>query len=204
MAIGKGEPPGKIAACQAGKHVANSGAPLRAATMPGEPGGECDVRHAAAHSSFRTASAYYGGMWQQKVIRLAPRARGFHLVTAEILQQLPELAGYRCGLLHLFIQHTSASLTINENADPSVRHDMEAHLHRMVPELAPYFRHTLEGPDDMPAHIKASLLGAALTLPVQNGRPALGTWQGIWLGEHREHGGARQIVATLSGELKDD
>jgi len=143
-------------------------------------------------------------MWQQKTIRLSPRARGFHLVTAEILQQLPEIGRYRCGLLHLFIQHTSASLTINENADPSVRHDMEAHLHQMVPEHVPYFRHTLEGPDDMPAHIKASLFGATLSLPVQAGRLVLGTWQGIWLGEHREHGGSRQIVATLNGELKSD
>lgn len=141
-------------------------------------------------------------MWLQKTIRLSPRQRGFHLVTAEVLQQLPELAEMRIGLLNLFIRHTSASLTINENADPDVRHDMEAHLHHMVPEHAPYFRHTLEGPDDMPAHIKASLFGASLTIPVRNGRLALGTWQGIYLGEHRNQGGSRSLLATLNGEKK--
>ncbi|HXH72077.1 MAG TPA: secondary thiamine-phosphate synthase enzyme YjbQ [Mariprofundaceae bacterium] len=141
-------------------------------------------------------------MWLQKSIRLASRPRGFHLITQEIVQQLPELADCRIGLLHLFVRHTSASLTINENADPTVRHDMEAHFHHIVPEHLPYFRHTLEGPDDMPAHIKASLLGCSVTIPVRDGRLALGTWQGIWFGEHREHGGERSLIATLNGETQ--
>ncbi|MFR9720179.1 secondary thiamine-phosphate synthase enzyme YjbQ [Aeromonas diversa] len=138
-------------------------------------------------------------MWCQRLITLKPRSRGFHLVTDELLAQLPELAGYRVGLVHLLLQHTSASLTLNENCDPSVRADMEAHLHRLAPEDAPYYRHTDEGPDDMPAHIKSSLLGASLTLPLQEGRLALGTWQGIWLGEHRNDGGRRRILVTIQG-----
>ncbi|ALP43498.1 secondary thiamine-phosphate synthase enzyme YjbQ [Aeromonas schubertii] len=139
-------------------------------------------------------------MWHQCLITLRPRSRGFHLVTDELLAQLPELAGYRVGLVHLLLQHTSASLTLNENCDPSVRADMEAHLHRLAPQEAPYYRHTDEGPDDMPAHIKSSLLGVSLQLPIREGRLALGTWQGIWLGEHRLDGGARKIVVTLQGE----
>ncbi len=138
-------------------------------------------------------------MWQQKILSLKPRARGFHLVTDEILAQLPELRQFRIGLAHLFIQHTSASLTLNENADPSVRADMEAHFRRAVPEQAPY-RHDLEGPDDMPAHIKASSLGSGLSIPVRDGRLALGTWQGVYLGEHRDQGGVRRLVVTLHGE----
>ena len=138
-------------------------------------------------------------IWHQKVIRLRPRARGFHLVTDEVVAQIPEMAKLEVGLVSLFIQHTSASLTINENADRDVRHDFEAFLNRMIPEGVPYFRHTLEGDDDMPAHIKASLVGASVTVPVAAGRLLLGTWQGEYLGEHRDRGGTRSIVATLFG-----
>lgn len=139
-------------------------------------------------------------MWLQKSIHLKPRSRGFHLITPEIENALPELHTLSVGLLHVFIQHTSASLSINENADPTVRVDFESFFNRLVPENAPYFKHTLEGPDDMPAHLKASLLGVSLTIPVSGGRLALGTWQGIYLGEHRDHGGARKIILTLQGE----
>ncbi|WP_289107623.1 secondary thiamine-phosphate synthase enzyme YjbQ [uncultured Pseudoalteromonas sp.] len=138
--------------------------------------------------------------WQQTQITLKPRARGFHLIDDEILAQLSELANYKVGLLHLFIQHTSASLTINENADPTVRMDMESHFNHFVPERQPYYRHDYEGDDDMPAHIKTSTLGCGLSIPISNGRLALGTWQGIYLGEHRDAGGARRIIATLQGE----
>ncbi|WP_377109881.1 secondary thiamine-phosphate synthase enzyme YjbQ [Pseudoalteromonas sp. R86517] len=138
--------------------------------------------------------------WQQTQITLKPRARGFHLIDDEILAQLSELANYKVGLLHLFIQHTSASLTINENADPTVRIDMESHFNHFVPERQPYYRHDYEGDDDMPAHIKTSTLGSELSIPISNGRLALGTWQGIYLGEHRDAGGARRIIATLQGE----
>jgi secondary thiamine-phosphate synthase enzyme len=137
--------------------------------------------------------------WTQKRFSLAPKPRGVHLVTDEVLAQLPELRGLRVGLLHLFLQHTSASLTINENASPEVRGDFERHLNVLVPE-APYFEHTLEGPDDMPAHLKGSLMGFALLLPVAEGRLALGTWQGLYLCEHRNRGGPRTLVATLYGE----
>ena len=139
-------------------------------------------------------------MWLQRILTLAPRGRGFHLVSGEVRDALPELSEYRVGLLHLFLQHTSASLAINENADPDVRGDLERHLNVMVPENAPYYEHTLEGPDDMPAHIKSVLIGPSLSLPISNGRLALGTWQGIYLCEHRDHGGARRLVATIQGE----
>ncbi|WP_282177575.1 secondary thiamine-phosphate synthase enzyme YjbQ [Vibrio nereis] len=139
-------------------------------------------------------------MWSQKTIQLKARKRGFHLITDEIEQQIPEIKRFSVGILQLFIQHTSASLTINENADPTVRHDMEAHFNKFVPERAPYYQHTYEGDDDMPAHIKASTLGCSVMIPISNGRLALGTWQGIYLGEHRDFGGSRQIVATLHGE----
>jgi secondary thiamine-phosphate synthase enzyme len=139
-------------------------------------------------------------MWVQREIRLRPRPRGFHLVTREVLEGIPEVGDVRVGLLHVFIRHTSASLTLNENASPDVRDDFEAYFDAAVPEDAPYWTHTIEGPDDMPAHIKASVLGPSLSLPVSDGRLALGTWQGIYLCEHREHGGARSLVATLSGE----
>ncbi|WP_298441383.1 secondary thiamine-phosphate synthase enzyme YjbQ [uncultured Ferrimonas sp.] len=140
-------------------------------------------------------------MWQQHTIELRPQRRGFHLITAEIEQQLPQLQHYRIGLCHLLIQHTSASLSLNENADPTVRADMEAHFQRLAPENTPYYQHTYEGADDMPAHIKSGLLGCSLMLPLQQGRLALGTWQGIYLGEHRNQGGSRRIIATLQGEL---
>ena len=139
-------------------------------------------------------------MWHQCLIELRARSKGFHLITDEILSQVPELTDLNVGLLHLFIQHTSASLSINENADPSVRADMEAHFLRAVPENAPYYEHTMEGPDDMPAHIRTVTLGESLSIPIANGRLALGTWQGIYLGEHRNRGGSRRIVATLNGE----
>jgi len=138
-------------------------------------------------------------VWLQRELTLDPRPRGFHLITREILSALPELADVTVGLLHLLIRHTSASLTLNENASPEVRRDFEAWFDAAVPERSPNWTHTLEGPDDMPAHIKASLLGATLTLPIGDGRPALGTWQGIYLCEHRDRGGARSIVATVWG-----
>ncbi|WP_462177860.1 secondary thiamine-phosphate synthase enzyme YjbQ [Pseudoalteromonas gelatinilytica] len=139
--------------------------------------------------------------WQQKTIQLKPRSRGFHIIDDELLRQLPEITQYKVGLLHLFIQHTSASLTINENANPTVRMDMESHFNHFVPERQSYYRHDYEGDDDMPAHIKSSTLGAELTIPINQGRLMLGTWQGIYLGEHRDHGGARRIVATIQGQL---
>ena len=139
-------------------------------------------------------------MWKQTEIRLKPRPRGFHLVTDEIESQLPELRTIAVGLLHLFLQHTSASLSLNENADPTVRGDFERWFNQAVPDGAACFRHVDEGGDDMPAHIKSSLLGCELTLPIQHGRLRLGTWQGIYLGEHRDHGGPRRIIATLNGE----
>ena len=139
-------------------------------------------------------------MWLQREITLRARPRGFHLVTREVLEALPELEDVRAGLLHLFIRHTSASLTLNENASPDVRDDFESYLNEAVPEDAPYWTHTAEGPDDMPAHIKASLLGPSLSLPVARGRLALGTWQGVYLCEHRDRGGARSLLATLWGE----
>ncbi|WP_324721354.1 secondary thiamine-phosphate synthase enzyme YjbQ [Salinimicrobium sp. HB62] len=136
----------------------------------------------------------------QKEIRLAAKPRGFHLVTDEVLQQIPELKKVSVGFLHIFIKHTSAGLTINENADPTVREDFESHFNEMVPEDQPYYRHTLEGSDDMPAHIKAAMLGFSLQIPITNGRLNLGTWQGIYLCEHRDHGGSRKLVLTLYGE----
>jgi secondary thiamine-phosphate synthase enzyme len=138
--------------------------------------------------------------WHQVEIRLKPRPRGFHLVTGEIVAAVPELARFRVGVAHIYIKHTSASLTINENADPDVRADMQRWFDQSVPEDAPYFVHTAEGSDDMPAHLKASLLGSSVSVPIRDGRLALGTWQGVYLGEHRDHGGSRSLVVTLSGE----
>lgn len=138
--------------------------------------------------------------WIQKEITLSPKSRGFHLVTREILGQIPEIGDFRIGLAHIFIQHTSASLALNENADPTVRQDMESHFNRMVPENAPYFVHTYEGPDDMPAHIKSVLLGSSVTVPVRNGRFLLGTWQGIYLCEHRNRARGRRLIITVQGE----
>jgi secondary thiamine-phosphate synthase enzyme len=138
-------------------------------------------------------------MWAQAEIRLAPRSRGYHLITQEVLAAVPQIERLSVGLLHLFLRHTSASLTLNENASPDVRHDFAAYFDAAVPEDAPYWTHTLEGADDMPAHIKTSLLGPSLSIPIAGGRPALGTWQGIYLCEHRDHGGPRSLLATLSG-----
>ena len=138
--------------------------------------------------------------WFQKSIRLPAVKRGFHLITDLLEAQLPELEDFDLGLAHVFIQHTSAGLCINENADPTVRHDFEQHFNKMVPENAPYYRHTLEGPDDMPAHIKSALLGSSVTIPITKGRLALGTWQGIYLCEHRDQGGKRTVVVTLQGQ----
>ena len=140
-------------------------------------------------------------MWQQRSVSLRPRSRGFHLVTDELLAALPELAQLRVGLLHLWLQHSSASLSVNENADPAVRRDFERFFNRLVPQGEGGYEHDDEGPDDLPAHFKASLLGCQLQLPIQNGRLALGSWQGIYLGEHRDHGGARRVLATLHGEV---
>lgn len=139
-------------------------------------------------------------MWLARQLSLRPRAQGFHLVTDEIVAQLPEIQQMAVGLLHLHLLHTSASLTLNENCDPDVRHDMTAHLRHLVPSQAPYYRHVLEGADDMPAHILASLLGVTLSLPIEQGRLVLGVWQGIWLGEHRHEGGSRRLQVTLQGQ----
>lgn len=139
-------------------------------------------------------------MVYQQEITLPAFPRGFHLITQHIEKQLSELKQIRGGILHVFIKHTSASLAINENADPTVRHDFESHFNKMVPENAPYYKHTLEGADDMPAHIKAALLGSSVSVPVSHGRLNLGTWQGIYLCEHRDHGGRRTLVLTLMGE----
>ena len=135
----------------------------------------------------------------QKEILLPSFSRGFHLITSLIEEKLLELKEIKAGILHVFIQHTSASLTINENADPTVREDFESHFNRYVPENAPYYKHDYEGSDDMPAHIKSSLLGASVQVPITNGRLNLGTWQGIYLCEHRNHGGNRKLVLTILG-----
>lgn len=137
-------------------------------------------------------------MWKQIEIVLAPRRRGCHLITSEIMRQLPELP--KVGLMNIFIKHTSAALSINENADPDVQIDLAAILDRLVKEREPYYRHTMEGDDDMPAHAKASLIGPSLTIPITNGRLNLGTWQGIYLCEFRNYGGSRKIVITITGE----
>ena len=139
-------------------------------------------------------------MWHQALVELQPRPRGFHLVTDEVLAQVPQLRELRVGMAHLFLRHTSASLTLNENASPDVRRDFRSWFDRAVPEDAPYWTHTLEGPDDMPSHIKSSLTGSDLLLPVRDGRLAVGTWQGVYLCEHRDHGGARSLIVTLWGE----
>jgi len=138
--------------------------------------------------------------WQQKQITLKPYPRGFHLVTREFLGLVPEIADYNIGIAHIFIQHTSASLTINENADPDVRKDFESHMNMVVPENASYYVHTLEGPDDMPAHIKGAMMGFELTIPIHKGKLRFGTWQGIYLCEHRNSASGRKLVVTLQGE----
>jgi secondary thiamine-phosphate synthase enzyme len=135
----------------------------------------------------------------QKELKLKSHPRGFHLITKVILNAVPEIQQLHMGMLHVFIKHTSASLTINENADATVRQDFESHFNKMVPEKAPYYKHTYEGDDDMPAHIKASLLGASVQIPITNGKLNLGIWQGIYLCEHRDYGGSRNIVITAFG-----
>ncbi|MBW8191050.1 secondary thiamine-phosphate synthase enzyme YjbQ [Neiella marina] len=135
--------------------------------------------------------------WLQQELQLPAYQRGFHLITHEVENAIPALRHVTMGLCHVFIQHSSASLTLNENADPTVRGDFERHFNQMVPQNAPYYQHTYEGPDDMPAHLKASILGASVTIPVRQGRLALGTWQGIYLGEHRDHALGRRLIITV-------
>ena len=139
-------------------------------------------------------------MWIQKEISLNPKPRGFHLITNEIIQNIQEIGDISIGTMEIFIKHTSASLTINEDADPTVRNDFESHFNQIVPENAPYYKHTIEGPDDMPAHLKSSILGSSVTIPITNGTLNLGTWQGIYLCEHRNHGGSRSVILTLTGK----
>ena len=139
-------------------------------------------------------------MWIQKEFELSPKSRGYHIITDEVLSNISEIEKIKPGLAHIFIQHTSASLTINENADPSVRRDFESHFNRTVPEDTSLYEHTLEGTDDMTSHIKSSILGSSVSIPITNGRFNLGTWQGIYLCEHRNHGGARKLLVTLQGE----
>jgi len=138
--------------------------------------------------------------WIQKEFLLSPKKRGFHLITNEVLNNIPEIKNIKIGIVQIFIQHTSASLTINENADPTVREDMETHFNKMVPEEENYYRHTFEGLDDMTSHIKCSILGSSVTVPIKDGAFNLGTWQGIYLCEHRNNGGRRTLVVTLNGE----
>lgn len=140
-------------------------------------------------------------MWLQREVRLKPRSRGFHLITDEILRNIPEIANIKMGVMHIFIKHTSAALTINENADPTVRDDFETCFNRLVPDGDSAYRHLDEGPDDLPAHVKSSLLGASISAPVTNGRLNVGTWQGIYLCEHRNHGGSRNLMITLNGDV---
>ncbi|MBT3478344.1 MAG: YjbQ family protein [Candidatus Marinimicrobia bacterium] len=139
-------------------------------------------------------------MFIQKEISLDPRPRGFHLITDEVLNAVSEIQNIVIGTMQVFIKHTSASLTINEDADPTVRKDFESHFNQMVPENAPYYDHTFEGPDDMPAHLKSSILGSSVNIPITNGKLNLGTWQGIYLCEHRNRGGNRKLVVTIQGE----
>ena len=140
-------------------------------------------------------------MWIQKTITLAPKSRGFHIITNDVLENIPELKDLRTGILHLFIKHTSASLTINENADPTVRTDFESHFNMLAPENQSYYQHTFEGSDDIPAHLKASLLGSSVSIPITDGTLNLGTWQGIYLCEHRNHGSDRELVLTIQGSV---
>ena len=140
-------------------------------------------------------------MWIQKTITLSAKSRGFHIITNDVLENIPELKDLKTGILHLFIKHTSASLTINENADPTVRTDFESHFNMLAPENQSYYQHTFEGSDDIPAHLKASLLGSSVSIPITDGRLNLGTWQGIYLCEHRNHGSDRELVITIQGSV---
>ena len=139
-------------------------------------------------------------MWMQKNINIDSKSRGFHIITQQVIDQIPEIKSINIGILHLFIKHTSASLTINENADKTVRNDFEKHFNELVPENQSYYQHTYEGPDDMPAHLKASILGSSLSVPISNGHLNLGTWQGIYLCEHRNNTFQRKMVVTIQGE----
>ena len=139
-------------------------------------------------------------MWIQKEITIDPKPRGFHLITDEVIMGCPDMEKIEVGIMQVFIKHTSASLTINEDADPTVRADFESHFNQMVPENAPYYQHTFEGSDDMPAHLKSSILGSSVNIPITNGKLNLGTWQGIYLCEHRNDGGSRRLVVTVQGE----
>ena len=139
-------------------------------------------------------------MWMQKNISIKSISRGFHIITNQVTDQIPEIKTIKIGILHLFIKHTSASLTINENADKTVRNDFEEHFNEMVPENQSYYQHTYEGPDDMPAHLKASILGSSISIPISNGHLNMGTWQGIYLCEHRNNAFQRKMVATIQGE----
>ena len=138
-------------------------------------------------------------MWIQKKINLLPKSRGFHIITNDILENIPELKDFKIGILQLFLKHTSASLTINENADQTVRTDFESHFNKMIPENQSYYQHIFEGSDDMPAHLKTSILGSSISIPITNGKLNLGTWQGIYLCEHRNHGPERELIATIQG-----
>ena len=138
-------------------------------------------------------------MWIQKKVNILPKNRGFHIITDDILKDIPELGDFKIGILHLFIKHTSASLTINEHADPTVRTDFESHFDILVPENQTYYSHTIEGADDMPAHLKSSLLGSSVSIPIKDGKLNLGTWQGIYLCEHRNHGSSRELIVTIQG-----
>ena len=140
-------------------------------------------------------------MWIQKTITLSPKSRGFHVITHDVLENIPELKDLKTGILQLFIKHTSASLTINENADPTVRTDLESHFNMLAPENQSYYQHTFEGSDDMPAHLKASLLGSSVSIPITDGRLNLGTWQGIYLCEHRNRGSHRKLIITIQGSV---
>jgi len=140
-------------------------------------------------------------VWIQKTITLSPRSRGFHIITHDVLKNIPELKDLKTGILQLFIKHTSASLTINENADPTVRTDFESHFNMLAPENQSYYQHTFEGSDDIPAHLKASLLGSSVSIPITDGRLNLGTWQGIYLCEHRNRGSDRKLIVTIQGSV---
>ncbi len=140
-------------------------------------------------------------MWIQKTITLSPKSRGFHIITHDVLENIPELKDLKTGILQLFIKHTSASLTINENADPTVQTDLESHFNMLAPENQSYYQHTFEGSDDMPAHLKASLLGSSVSIPITDGRLNLGTWQGIYLCEHRNRGSDRKLIITIQGSV---
>tara|TARA_B100001123_G_scaffold311553_1_gene348451 strand:+ start:1021 stop:1446 length:426 start_codon:yes stop_codon:yes gene_type:complete len=141
-------------------------------------------------------------MWIQKEITIDPKPRGFHLITDEVIMGCPDMQKIEMGIMQVFIKHTSASLTINEDADPTVRADFESHFNQMVPENAPYYQHTFEGSEDMPAHLKSSILDSSVNIPITNGKLNLGTWQGIYLCEHRNRGGIRRLVVTIQGESR--